>query len=160
MKTKHIMFAAGAFALCAACGGETDSPSGAMTEPEASEMTGEGSIDMAAYGFLDGQMVSPIDMPGWFPESITLPDDFVAVEAREIGTRSAVLRGVTAAPMEGLYDTLSADLEAAGYSVRKSDGLRADNLIYFGGQGYEDSGIRLRPGPDDVLLDITLARSD
>lgn len=159
MKIEHLLSALCAVSLCAACGSEPEqSPADPAIADEA-EAAGAGGIDTGDYGFLDAQVLAPIAMPDWFPDTITLPADFVAVEAREIGSSNLLVRGVTSEPLEGMYDTLANDLETAGYSLRKINGMREDNLISFKGMGYDDGAIRLRPGSSDTMLEITLTRA-
>lgn len=143
--------------VCAACS-DAPEPAGEVEVETGTESASSGkSIDMADYGFIDGVVVKPIDMPDWLPADLKLPDDFVPVEELYMAPINAsILRGVTNEPIEDLFDSLSADLIAAGYDVRLGDDYRADNLVYFSGNGYEDSTISIRPGPNDTLLDIAL----
>lgn len=143
-------------ALTAACGSEAeDSGSTAMIAQDIATASGD-TINLDDYGFIGGTQLTPVSMPGWFPQSITLPDDFVTYEARQMGTSAAIVRGLTNEPADSLFDSLSAALREQGFEVRDGEGYRADNLVYFAGNGYEDSTIRIRPGPTDTMLDIGL----
>lgn len=147
-------------AALAACSEAPESDAGPTTETGMAGSANEQSVDLADYGFLDGGEVSPIEMPDWMPANLTLPDDFVPVEQRAIGTKTFLLRGITQQPSDKLYDSLSAALQEAGYEVRSGDDYRNENLVYFSGNGYEDSSVKIRPGPADTLLEIGLSKAD
>ncbi|PEQ14274.1 hypothetical protein B2G71_01315 [Novosphingobium sp. PC22D] len=162
MKFSQFAAASLGLALVAGCGESPDTATGQGDSlPAAEPVAGSDgrTYDLADYGYIDGQEVTPIGMPGWMPAEISLPGDFVPLEERSLGTRTHLLRGVTQEPGDGLYDSLSADLREAGFEVRDGEGYRADNLVYFSGNGYEDSKIDIRPGDNDTLLEISLSES-
>lgn len=160
MKALRIITAGIGIAMISACS-EPDMSQGEQTGEESTDQAApEASVDLSEYGLLDGGQVSPIAMPGWLPDGFPLPDDFVALDERSIGTRTRIMRGVTDQSGDGLFDSISQNLQSAGYEVRDGESYRADNLVYFSGKGYEDSTIRIRPGDGGSLLEISLSKSE
>ena len=153
---KHALFLIAATGLLAGCGGSQEAPLADDVEASDAPASSAQTINLDDYGFIGEQMVSPIAKPDWLPDSLALPDDTVAVYARTVMPGRQQFYGITKQPADGLFDTLAKGLRDNGYEVRDDDYYRSENLVYFGGNGYEDSTIRIRPGPDDTLLDIGL----
>ncbi|MEM8696350.1 MAG: hypothetical protein AAGE05_10055 [Pseudomonadota bacterium] len=117
------------------------------------ETGGAASADAEAGG-ANGVMA----MPDWFPADFPLPDDFEPESDRQFGASTFMLRGTTAAPLEGLYETLANDLGAAGFQILDRPELVEQDLVYFNGNGWEDSTIRIVDSGDRRTLEISLSR--
>lgn len=99
-----------------------------------------------------------IAIPDWLPADFPLPDDFVAESDRRFGASTYMLRGNTAAPMEGLYAQYVEDLSAQGFEVRETPELEEQDLVFFSGNGWEDSTVRIIDSGDRRTLEIGLSR--
>ncbi len=87
-----------------------------------------------------------------------MPDDFVAESDRQFGASTYMLRGRTATPIEGLYEQYAEDLTAQGFEVRETPELVEEDLVFFNGNGWEDSTVRIIDSGDHRTLEIGLSR--
>lgn len=119
---------------------------------------GGGEAGDAAGAGGDAEVADVVPMPDWLPADFPVPDDFVAESDRQFGASTYMLRGRTAAPLEGLYEQYAEDLTAQGYEVRQTPELVEQNLVYFGGNGWEDSTVRIIDSGTHRTLEIGLSR--
>ena len=99
-----------------------------------------------------------VPMPDWLPADFPVPDDFVAESDRQFGASTYMLRGRTATPLEGLYEQYAEDLTAQGYEVRQTPELIEQDLVFFSGNGWEDSTVRIIDSGTHRTLEIGLSR--
>ncbi|QLC22785.1 hypothetical protein HFP51_11700 [Parasphingopyxis sp. CP4] len=106
----------------------------------------------------DAQSAESIPMPDWLPEDFPVPDDFIAESDRQFGASTYMLRGRTATPLEGLYEQYAEDLTVQGFEVRQTPELVEQDLVFFNGNGWEDSTVRIIDSGDHRTLEIGLSR--
>lgn len=104
------------------------------------------------------ESVESVPMPDWLPEDFPVPDDFIAESDRQFGASTFMLRGRTAAPLEGLYEQYAEDLTAQGFEVRETPELVEQDLVFFNGNGWEDSTVRIIDSGTHRTLEIGLSR--
>lgn len=138
-----------AIALCMALAGCSDSDADAI---EAGSTQGD---PIAAMDVTQSRAAQ--SLPEWLPADFPLPEDFSVESAQEIGQNTKVLNGSTDAPLDGLYESLSADLENAGYQVRNGEDYADQDLVYFEGKGCEDCTIRITDAGLSRTMQISLS---
>ncbi len=119
---------------------------------------GGGEAGEAADASSDAEGAAVVPMPDWLPADFPVPDDFVAESDRQFGASTYMLRGRTATPLEGLYEQYAEDLTAQGYEVRETPELIEQDLVFFSGNGWEDSTVRIIDSGEHRTLEIGLSR--
>jgi hypothetical protein len=119
---------------------------------------GGGEAGEAVGADSDAQSVESIPMPDWLPADFPVPDDFIAESDRQFGASTFMLRGRTATPLEGLYEQYAEDLTVQGFEVRQTPELIEQDLVFFSGNGWEDSTVRIIDSGEHRTLEIGLSR--
>jgi len=136
--------------LLAACGGTDEAESVDAGSADSTEMS-------MGEAMLQGSETSTL--PDWTPEDIYLPADFTVTGSQAIGTRTYIVMGTSAMPLDELLSTYRNELEAAGYDLTPLERMPPDEpAIYFDGNGLETAQVRVNDTGDLRELQIDFSK--
>ena len=137
-------------AMLTACGGADDA-TGADADST------EGSAIEMGEAMMQGS--DSATLPDWAPQELYLPDDFAVTNTQEIGTRTFILEGTSAAAQDELLSTYRSELEAAGYDVTPLERMATDEpVIYFNGNGLESAAVRITDAGDTRAVHVDFSK--